>query len=298
MEEARQVKQKSLASPWEVVGAEQAWYLFRANLPQSPPLLSPLNQIANRVGKLTGIASLSSSLSRSASQMPEAIGALAKQMFFPAPKLVVFGTGDRVLYAGSDTEVVEVKVVGVRWEDGQPHYTIRLPGNMERTVTQEELWQEAKWQKRLNDLPNMSLYCQQDMAECVNGDNSDQASPESDKIEQPATRTHAQPYASSSQGQPVTRTNISAALEPDEIKIVNAYFDTGDKTEAQLGREVISELNNIPVTRLKIMCLQPTIWLNDEVINYYIELLKVLTCGMCNQHAYCVLTIVPPVTVS
>ena len=37
----------------------------------------------------------------------------------------------------------------------------------------------------------------------------------------------------------------------------------------------VNERNNIPVTREKILCLNPREWLNDEVINFFLELLKV-----------------------
>jgi len=38
--------------------------------------------------------------------------------------------------------------------------------------------------------------------------------------------------------------------------------------------EVINEVDNVPVTREKILCLQPREWLNDEVINFFMGLLK------------------------
>ena len=41
-----------------------------------------------------------------------------------------------------------------------------------------------------------------------------------------------------------------------------------------LHSQVINELNNIPVTREKVQCLHKREWLNDEVINFFIELIK------------------------
>ena len=44
--------------------------------------------------------------------------------------------------------------------------------------------------------------------------------------------------------------------------------------DGDLGELVSGPLNNIPVSRAKILCLCDREWLNDEVINFYLELLK------------------------
>ena len=44
--------------------------------------------------------------------------------------------------------------------------------------------------------------------------------------------------------------------------------------------EKLGELNNVPVTRKDMATLRPTEWLNDEVVNYFFEIMKVRACRM------------------
>ena len=59
------------------------------------------------------------------------------------------------------------------------------------------------------------------------------------------------------------------ALTAAEAELVDDYL-SGDGNPSEL----LAELNNIPVTREKVLCLRPGEWLNDEVINFFMELLK------------------------
>jgi len=60
-------------------------------------------------------------------------------------------------------------------------------------------------------------------------------------------------------------------LTAEEDALVDGYLDDLPGADHD---EVINEVNGTPVTRLKILCLQPMEWLNDEVVNFFMELLK------------------------
>ena len=47
---------------------------------------------------------------------------------------------------------------------------------------------------------------------------------------------------------------------------------------------VISKFN-IPMSRLKISCLKPETWLNDEVINFYMEMLQARDTTLCERNS-------------
>jgi len=66
-----------------------------------------------------------------------------------------------------------------------------------------------------------------------------------------------------------TRHVHNRALTAAEVELVDDYL-SGDGNPSEL----LAELNNIPVTREKVLCLRPGEWLNDEVINFFMELLK------------------------
>jgi sentrin-specific protease 1 len=47
--------------------------------------------------------------------------------------------------------------------------------------------------------------------------------------------------------------------------------------------EVIIEKFNIPMTKAKLACLKPSTWLNDEVINFYFNMLQVRDQSLCER---------------
>ena len=49
--------------------------------------------------------------------------------------------------------------------------------------------------------------------------------------------------------------------------------------------EKLGELNNVPVTRKDMGTLRPAEWLNDEVINYFFEIMKV--CATAQEGGGC-----------
>ncbi|XP_012699438.1 sentrin-specific protease 1 isoform X2 [Setaria italica] len=58
--------------------------------------------------------------------------------------------------------------------------------------------------------------------------------------------------------------------DKDEREVNNLLYDSGHSNEII----VMHEPSNIAITKEKLECLRPRGWLNDEVINLYIELLK------------------------
>uniref|UniRef100_A0A0E0KDL2 Ubiquitin-like protease family profile domain-containing protein n=1 Tax=Oryza punctata TaxID=4537 RepID=A0A0E0KDL2_ORYPU len=58
--------------------------------------------------------------------------------------------------------------------------------------------------------------------------------------------------------------------EEEENEVQKCLFGRGSSTEILVQHEP----SNIEVSREKFRCLRPTAWLNDEVINLYLELLK------------------------
>ena len=67
-----------------------------------------------------------------------------------------------------------------------------------------------------------------------------------------------------------SRTVHNRPLTAEEEAIADEYL----VDELHDPDEVINEANLTPVSRLKIRCLEPTEWLNDEVINFFMGLLK------------------------
>eukprot|EP00602_Paraphysomonas_sp_CaronLab_P000220 CAMPEP_0185030244 /NCGR_PEP_ID=MMETSP1103-20130426/17070_1 /TAXON_ID=36769 /ORGANISM="Paraphysomonas bandaiensis, Strain Caron Lab Isolate" /LENGTH=521 /DNA_ID=CAMNT_0027565287 /DNA_START=187 /DNA_END=1752 /DNA_ORIENTATION=+ len=63
----------------------------------------------------------------------------------------------------------------------------------------------------------------------------------------------------------------------DEIAVDNALSSPHDDT-------VIIEKFKIPITRLKLSCLLPNTWLNDEVINFYMQLLMERNSSQCAKN--------------
>ncbi|XP_047065075.1 putative ubiquitin-like-specific protease 1B [Lolium rigidum] len=64
---------------------------------------------------------------------------------------------------------------------------------------------------------------------------------------------------------------LFTALTNEEESLVHYYlYGSGHSKE----RLVLHESSNIEITREKLWCLRPRGWLNDEVINFYLELLK------------------------
>ena len=68
-----------------------------------------------------------------------------------------------------------------------------------------------------------------------------------------------------------SRAVTNRPLTEEEEATVDVYLHPSPGADES---QIISELNNIPVTREKVLCLQPREWLNDEVINFFMELLK------------------------
>jgi sentrin-specific protease 1 len=50
------------------------------------------------------------------------------------------------------------------------------------------------------------------------------------------------------------------------------------------SREVVIDKFNIDMTRAKIACLRPRTWLNDEVINFYMCMLKERDAALCEKY--------------
>jgi Ulp1 family protease len=48
--------------------------------------------------------------------------------------------------------------------------------------------------------------------------------------------------------------------------------------------EVLIEKYSIPITRQKIKCLCPSVWLNDEIINFYMQLLSDRNAAQCAKY--------------
>lgn len=64
---------------------------------------------------------------------------------------------------------------------------------------------------------------------------------------------------------------LFAPLTKEEESLVdNVLYGNGHSKDIL----VVHELSNIEITREKLWCLRPRGWLNDEVINLYLELLK------------------------
>ena len=66
-----------------------------------------------------------------------------------------------------------------------------------------------------------------------------------------------------------TRHVNNRALTAAEVVLVDGYLSSDGNP-----LELLAQLNDIPVTREKMLCLRPGEWLNDEVINFFMELLK------------------------
>jgi len=190
---------------------------------------------------------------------------ISRQMLFAAfgqeaPELTFFA-GEVVVF--SETAASYLHVVTVRevhWgEHGMnPRYSIELAdGTVKSDITYAELDKSPVLLEVLKADPDAGFLRAEDKAAFYSKQLAACATP----------AQHSQ--------------NMSAALEPDEDELVDGYFNS----PLHLLEEVISELNSVPVTRNTIRCLLPVEWLNDEVINYYIELLKVLTHTR-SQHTY------------
>ena len=71
-------------------------------------------------------------------------------------------------------------------------------------------------------------------------------------------------------------------LTTDEEAIANEYL----VDELRDPDEVINDIMNFaPVSRLKILCLTPTEWLNDEVVNFFMGLLQARSDGATEADA-------------
>ena len=193
----------------------------------------------------------------------EAVGKEPPKFTFSADEEVVF-----IDRAANYLRMVTVR--GVHWEKGvTPSFSIKFAdGTVKSNITGLDLDRTPAFLKVLRENPDAGFLRTEDSTEFYKKqqvNESGQHSTSSPLQQQP------QMYLSQ---------NISKALEPDENDLVDGYFDSPTH---QL-EEVISQLNSVPVTRNKIRCLMPGVWLNDEVINYYIELLKVLIYTSVCQH--------------
>lgn len=254
-------------------GTEQASHV--AAIPTSPPVYSsesgrrpawdppspPLSTFRRWYNMIPGL--------RDGATLAAGTLNISRQMLFAAfghqeaPELTFFAGEVVVFFEKAAMYLHLVTVREVHWEHGtNPRYSIVLAdGTVKSNITYAEL--DKTFLKVLEADPDAGFLRAEDKAAFYS-----------------KQRAACAILAQHSQ-------NMSAALEPDEDKLVDGYLDS----PLHLLEAVVSELNSVPVTRNKIRCLLPTEWLNDEVINFYIELLKVLThtctctCA-CSQHTY------------
>ena len=70
---------------------------------------------------------------------------------------------------------------------------------------------------------------------------------------------------------------VSASCNISSLRDVELTEDDRMELSALLSgpadQEVLIHKYNIPMTRKKISCLKPKTWLNDEVINFYVEMM-------------------------
>lgn len=65
-----------------------------------------------------------------------------------------------------------------------------------------------------------------------------------------------------------------APLTSNAVSRVRRYLAPCDENLLEKKKGTIAEIGNVPVTREDLVRLKPNAWLNDEVINFYVELLK------------------------